>query len=163
MDSLGNCFHRYRTPLCTTGGAQLLRPLYPLCRGMPCKGIERQHMVSRNIPWRNSGCLGLWSVEKGTLLSVPQRTQLRNLLSSLSLWIKSAEKEAWLSITCCLFLDGYSICFFLLSTNRQHWRICRTSICNQWCYFLGNHDIDELFCEEMWQTDLWLKCCGTRW
>jgi hypothetical protein len=33
-------------------------------------------------------------VEKGTLLSVPQGAQLRNLLSSLSLWIKSIEKEA---------------------------------------------------------------------
>jgi hypothetical protein len=33
-------------------------------------------------------------MENGTLLSVPQGAQLWNLLSSLSIWVKSAEKEA---------------------------------------------------------------------
>jgi hypothetical protein len=32
-------------------------------------------------------------MEKGTLLPVSQRAQLRNLLGSLPLWIKSTEKE----------------------------------------------------------------------
>jgi hypothetical protein len=32
-------------------------------------------------------------MEKGALFSVPQGAKLRNLLSSLSLWIKSVEKS----------------------------------------------------------------------
>ena len=41
---LGTVFTDIELPCGPPDGAQLLRPLYPLCRGLPCKSVERQRM-----------------------------------------------------------------------------------------------------------------------
>ena len=64
----------------------------------PCKCLDRQRMVSRFAPGKNTGCTRMRPVEKGTLLPVPQRAQLWNLLGGLSLWTESIEEIVRLSM-----------------------------------------------------------------